>query len=99
MGLQDAASPVIEEFAFFHDFTMVVLVFIIRYVGVVMATMLSNKLINVNLLDGQIVECIWTLIPAVVLVQIAVPSLLLLYMLDETLACGLTVKALGHQWY
>lgn len=59
----------------------------------------KEKFININLLEIQIVEWVWTLIPAVLLLQIALPSLLLLYMLDETVDRMLTVKTVGHQWY
>ena len=61
--------------------------------------MVYNKLINKNLLESQIIESIWTIIPAVILIQIALPSLLLLYMLDEAIDAALTIKVLGHQWY
>jgi len=61
--------------------------------------MLLNKFININLLERQIIECIWTIIPAIILVQIAIPSLLLLYMLEESIDSSLTIKVLGHQWY
>ena len=78
---------------------MVVLVFIISFVLYVMVRLLGNGHMRVGLLEGQIIECVWTLMPAVVLVQIAVPSLLLLYMLDERIRRAVTVKAVGHQWY
>jgi cytochrome c oxidase subunit 2 len=45
------------------------------------------------------IERVWTIIPAIVLIQIAIPSLLLLYMLDESVDSALTVKVIGHQWY
>ena len=99
LGLQDAASPIMEEFIFFHDFAMVVLVFITRFVGYIMFRVLFNYHVNVGLLEGQVIECVWTLMPAIILIQIAVPSLLLLYILDESIKCGLTIKAVGHQWY
>lgn len=99
LGLQDAASPIIEEFIFFHDFTIVILVFIVSFVSYIITRIMFNLHVNTGLLEGQIVECVWTLMPGVVLVQIAVPSLLLLYILDERVSCGLTVKAVGHQWY
>ncbi len=60
---------------------------------------MKNSFINKNLLEIQIVERVWTLIPAVILIQIALPSLLLLYMLDESIDRTLTIKAVGHQWY
>lgn len=61
--------------------------------------MIKNAFINKNLLEIQIVERIWTIIPAVILIQIALPSLLLLYILDESIDSSLTLKAIGHQWY
>ena len=97
MGLQDAISPIIEEFIFFHDFAIVVLVFIVSFVRYIMTRIVFNRYVNTGLLEGQMIECIWTLMPAVILVQIAIPSLLLLYILDERIRCGLTVKAVGHQ--
>lgn len=62
-------------------------------------SIIKNSFINKNLLEIQIVERIWTIIPAIILVQIALPSLLLLYILDESIDRSLTLKAIGHQWY
>ena len=61
--------------------------------------MLYNKYINISLLERQIIESIWTIIPAIILIQIAMPSLLLLYILDESIDSSLTLKVIGHQWY
>ena len=88
-----------EELIFLHDFINMILVFIIRFVGFIMVRIIYNKYINMNLLERQIIECIWTIIPAIILIQIAIPSLLLLYILDESIDSALTLKVLGHQWY
>jgi len=88
-----------EELIFLHDFINIVLIFIIRFVGYIIVSMVYNKYININLLESQIIECIWTIIPAIILIQIAMPSLLLLYILDESVESALTIKVLGHQWY
>ena len=98
-GLQDANSPVMEELVFLHDFINTILVFIITFVGLIMVTILLNKFSNQSLIESQVVECVWTIIPAVILVQIALPSLLLLYILDEVVDTALSIKVLGHQWY
>jgi cytochrome c oxidase subunit 2 len=99
-NLQDAFSPVIEEFIYFHDFTNIILLFILMFVGIILARILSNKVIHKSLLEGQILECIWTLIPALILIQIALPSLVLLYTLEEYRRDkGISLKATGHQWY
>ncbi len=97
--MQDANRPLIEELTQLHDFINLVLIFVLRFVGVIIVLMVMGKHINQNLLEMQIVEWVWTLIPAALLLQIALPSLLLLYMLDESVDRTLTLKTLGHQWY
>ena len=100
INLQDAFSPVMEEFIYFHDFTNIILLFILRFVGLIIIRILFNKVIHKSLLEGQVLECIWTLIPALILIQIALPSLVLLYTLEEYRGDkGISLKATGHQWY
>jgi cytochrome c oxidase subunit 2 len=100
LNLQDAFSPVMEEFIYFHDFTNIILLFILSFVGLILARVLFNKVIHKSLLEGQVLECIWTLIPALILIQIALPSLVLLYTLEEyRREKGISLKATGHQWY
>jgi cytochrome c oxidase subunit 2 len=50
-------------------------------------------------LEGQTIEVIWTILPAIILIFIALPSLRLLYLLDEIRNPWLTLKSIGHQWY
>lgn len=88
-----------EELIFLHDFINIVLLFILSFVLLVIIISVFNKFVNKNLLEIQLVEGVWTIIPAVILVQIAAPSLLLLYILDESGDSSLTLKAIGHQWY
>merc|ERR1712183_963385 len=85
----DANSPIIEELIFLHDFINIILIFIITFVGFIIVRILFNSFINKNLLERQIIECIWTIIPAIILIQIAMPSLLLLYILDESIDSNL----------
>jgi len=75
------------------------LLFIIRFVGFIIIVIISSKFVNTNLIEIQIVEWVWTLIPAILLLQIALPRLLLLYILDERSESKLTLKSIGHQWY
>ncbi len=58
-----------------------------------------NTIINKNLLQGQLIECIWTTVPGLILVQIALPSLSLLYLIEDAPNPNLSIKAIGHQWY
>nr|QDO72154.1 cytochrome c oxidase subunit II [Pandalus japonicus] len=99
LGFQDSASPLMEQLIFFHDHTMLILVMITTLVGYMMASLFFNKLTNRFLLEGQTIEIIWTILPAIILIFIALPSLRLLYLLDEVNTPSITLKAIGHQWY
>lgn len=99
LGLQDSASPIIEQLSFFHDHTLLILTIITVLVGYLIAILFFNKFTNRYLLSGQIIEIIWTILPAIVLVFIAIPSLRLLYLMDEINSPAITLKTIGHQWY
>nr|YP_009110135.1 cytochrome c oxidase subunit II [Hydrobasileus croceus]AIW64830.1 cytochrome c oxidase subunit II [Hydrobasileus croceus] len=99
LNFQDATSPMMEQLHYFHDHTMMVLVVITMMVSYIMGAMFFNSNINRNLLDGQNIETTWTVLPVFVLVIIAMPSLRLLYLLDEVNEPSITLKTVGHQWY
>ncbi len=48
---------------------------------------------------NSLIEVIWTVVPVIVLVAIAIPSFRLLYFMDKTSEAEMTIKAIGHQWY
>uniref|UniRef100_UPI003002B870 cytochrome c oxidase subunit II n=1 Tax=Filchneria zhouchangfai TaxID=3111800 RepID=UPI003002B870 len=99
LSLQDSASPMMEQLTFFHDHALLILIMITTLVSYIMIAMFFNPLINRFLLDGQTIEMIWTILPAITLIFIALPSLRLLYLLDEVSDPALTLKTIGHQWY
>nr|QUB07061.1 cytochrome c oxidase subunit 2 [Lilioceris yunnana] len=97
--LQDSASPNMEQLTFFHDHTLLILIIITVLVGQLLITLFSNKFYHRFLLEGQMIEIIWTILPAITLIFIAIPSLRLIYILDETNNPTITIKTIGHQWY
>nr|AML25694.1 cytochrome c oxidase subunit II [Staphylinidae sp. BMNH 1274190] len=97
--IQDSASPLMEQLMFFHDHSMMILMMITMLVGYMMTSILVNKFNYRYLLEGQEIELIWTLIPAIILIFIALPSLRLLYLLDEISNPLISLKTIGHQWY
>nr|QHW12434.1 cytochrome oxidase subunit II [Mecinus sicardi] len=97
--LQDSASPLMEQLIYFHDHTMMILIIIVILVSQMLLSMLFNKFIHRFLLEGQLIEIVWTILPAIILIMIALPSLRLLYILDEIFNPTITVKAIGHQWF
>nr|QWW91992.1 cytochrome c oxidase subunit II [Abscondita cerata] len=99
LNSQDSISPLMEQLTFFHDHTMMILTIITLIVMYIMVSMMINKYINRLLLEGQMIELIWTIAPAVTLIFIALPSLQLLYLLDEINMPLVSIKSMGHQWY
>nr|YP_009973284.1 cytochrome c oxidase subunit II [Chinapotamon maolanense]QNH92735.1 cytochrome c oxidase subunit II [Chinapotamon maolanense] len=99
LGFQDSASPLMEQLIFFHDHIMLILILIITFVGYLLITLFLNGLIYRYMLENQTIEMIWTMIPAIILIFIALPSLRLLYLLDEVNYPSITLKTIGHQWY
>nr|WNL53876.1 cytochrome c oxidase subunit II [Microtermes sp.] len=99
LSLQDSASPIMEQLIFFHDHALMIMLMIIMTVMYTMVSIIQNKQTSRFILEGQMIETIWTIAPAIILVFIAMPSLRLLYLMDEVHNPALTLKAVGHQWY
>nr|AQM39839.1 cytochrome c oxidase subunit 2 [Orophyllus montanus] len=99
LNLQNSNSPLMEQLTFFHDHTLLILLMITVMVSYIMISLLFNKCTHRFLLEGQTIEIIWTILPAIILIFIALPSLRLLYLLDESMDPLITVKTIGHQWY
>nr|ABW71584.1 cytochrome oxidase subunit II [Mino anais] len=97
-GFQDASSPIMEELMQFHDHALMVALAICSLVLYLLALTLTGKLSSSSV-DAQEIELVWTILPAAVLIMLALPSLRILYMMDEINEPDLTLKAIGHQWY
>nr|YP_010940430.1 cytochrome c oxidase subunit II [Mesechinus dauuricus]WLR81374.1 cytochrome c oxidase subunit II [Mesechinus dauuricus] len=99
LGLQDATSPIMEELMYFHDHTLMIVFLISSLVLYIISAMLTTKLMHTSTVNAQEIETVWTILPAVILILIALPSLRILYMMDEMNDPSLTMKTMGHQWY
>jgi len=98
---QDGASPSFEGIVDLHNRIMFYLVVILFGVSWVMVSIMwnfnksSNKLVYRHLNHGTLIELIWTVGPALVLVAIAFPSFKLLYLMDEVIDPAMTIKCTG----
>nr|UBD07222.1 cytochrome c oxidase subunit II [Otophryne sp. AMNH 101748] len=99
LGFQDAASPIMEELLHFHDHALMAALLISTLVLYIITTLMTTKLSNTNTIDAQEIELVWTIMPAVILIVMALPSLRILYLMDEINDPDLTIKVVGHQWY
>nr|BBM34995.1 cytochrome c oxidase subunit II [Paraliparis dipterus] len=99
LGFQDATSPVMEELLYFHDHALMVIFLISTWVFYIILTLISTKLVDKFTMESHELEIIWTGLPMLVLTLVSLPSLRILYLLEETNTPFLTIKAVGHQWY
>ena len=103
LGFQDSASPIMENIVDFHNYVMIymsmILVGVLYMLVRILITGTSRWISHKEMVHGTLIETVWTVTPAVILVFIGVPSIKLLYMMDEVIEPGITVKVVGHQWY
>ena len=105
LGFQDAASPIMEGIINFYNYVFIYLTFVIIVVVWMIFSILyhfnkSSRVISHKyLIHGTEIELIWTISPALILMVMAFPSFQLLYLMDEVIEPGITLKVIGHQWY
>nr|QDC34193.1 cytochrome c oxidase subunit II [Laodelphax striatellus] len=97
--LPDAYSPTMEQLVYFHDHTMSIITSITILICILLNSLLWNKLIDLNMNEHQMIETWWTILPTIVLFLIAIPSLKILYSMEELINPTISIKSMGHQWY
>ena len=102
--LQPAASPVMENIVWFHNFLFVLITLITLFVLALLVVVVMKFNAKANPVPSKtthntLIEVAWTLIPVLILVGIAVPSFRLLFQQLDIPKADLTVKATGKQWY
>jgi heme/copper-type cytochrome/quinol oxidase subunit 2 len=102
---QDSATPQMEGLVELHDSIMFYLVIILFGVSWILISIIRNytstksPISHKYLNHGTLIELIWTITPAIILILIAFPSFKLLYLMDEVSDPAMSVLAEGHQWY
>nr|YP_010248546.1 cytochrome c oxidase subunit 2 [Pneumocystis oryctolagi]QTK22310.1 cytochrome c oxidase subunit 2 [Pneumocystis oryctolagi] len=102
---QDSASPVAEGIIELHDQVLFyLLIILVGVFWILFSTLYRFQSTNTEIVHkyhnhNTLVEFVWTVSPALILIAIAFPSFKLLYLMDEVIDPSLTIKAIGHQWY
>nr|YP_448665.1 cytochrome c oxidase subunit 2 [Desmarestia viridis]AAS79051.1 cytochrome oxidase subunit II [Desmarestia viridis] len=104
VGFQDPATPIMEGIIFFNGLLMTFMLFVACFVGWLLYQSLSlfDETVHtdpVSFNHSTLLEVVWTIIPAGILMVISVPSYNLLYAMEEVIDPSLTIKVVGHQWY
>ena len=104
LGLQDAATPVMENIVWFHNLllwmiTVIALFVLVLLVVVVVKFNARSNPVPSRTTHNTMIEVLWTVVPVLILVTIAVPSFRLLFLQLNTPQADVTVKATGKQWF
>jgi cytochrome c oxidase subunit 2 len=104
LTFQDPATPIMRGIIDFHNHLMLFIVFIVFFVTYLLYKCFStysesHQYKADTFTHSTVLEVIWTVIPALILIIVAIPSFALLYSMDEMIDPSLTVKIIGHQWY
>jgi cytochrome c oxidase subunit 2 len=104
LGLQTPVTPVAVQIYDFHNLLLVLITAIAVFVTLLMLYVMvkfsaKNNPTPQTTTHNTMLEVLWTAIPIVILVVMAIPSFKLLYYADSTKDAEMTIKAIGHQWY
>ena len=104
MSLQDAASPIMERIQGFHTLLMWIITLITIFVLALLVYVCYRFHEKRNPTPSKrshhaMLEVVWTAVPVLILVIVAIPSFKLLYYSDVVPQTEMTVKAIGRQWY
>ncbi len=104
LDFQPAATPIMEQTALFHDFLMIVITLITVFIFFLLLYCIFRFNERMNPEPSRVshntsLEIVWTVVPVLILVMIAVPSFRLLRDQAEIPKVEMTIKAIGHQWY
>lgn len=101
-GFLDSGSYFMDGIVSLNDHLIYYELILMVVVGWMMMVILIKSVGNLILKDlrhGSILEIVWTLVPGIILILIALPSFRLLYLMNDILEPSLTIKVIGHQWY
>jgi len=103
-GFQDGVTPVMQEINWFHNFLLVITAAIVILVTGLLAYIFVRFNARANpepskTSHNTLLEVVWTIVPVIILVIIAVPSFRLLYLQRDIPDADVTIKAIGNQWY
>lgn len=103
-GFQDPASPVMVELNWLHNLLLYIITGIVVFVSLLLAYTCYRFSAKRNPVPAKfthniLIEIIWTIVPLLVLVVIAVPSFRVLRMVEQSPPAEMTIKVVGSQWY
>lgn len=99
LSFQDCRSFRMMELIRFHDHAIMVMIGIIVLISYIMFYLIFSKAYYKNLSEGTIIETVWSIVPAFLLIILVLPSMKVLYLIEDVKNPSLRFKIVAHQWY
>ncbi len=104
LSFQQSATPIMEQITWFHDFLLVIITLITLFVLALLLIVIFKFNARANPIPSKtthnaLIEVIWTVVPVIILVAIAIPSFRLLFAQLTIPPAEVTIKATGKQWF
>nr|YP_010584271.1 cytochrome c oxidase subunit II [Paracanthobdella livanowi]UZT67760.1 cytochrome c oxidase subunit II [Paracanthobdella livanowi] len=99
MNMQEPNSSISIRILNLHEHTIFIMIIVLSIITYTMYALMFMNLTNRYIKDAQMIETIWTIIPGLLLFTVALPSIRLLYDMEDLKEPLITIKSTGHQWY
>ncbi len=104
MGMQPPATPVTDRLNAFHNELLAIIFLIAAFVMALLLYVIvrfnhRRHPVPTRTSHNAVIEMLWTIVPVLILVIIAIPSFKLMYYMDRVPNPDMTIKVTGHQWY
>jgi len=104
LGFQPPATEVMDRLSAFHDVLLIIITLIAAFVlGLLVYVMWrfnqQRNPLPSRISHNTVIEMLWTVVPVLILISIAIPSFKLMYYMDRVPNPEMTIKVTGHQWY
>nr|BBB46770.1 cytochrome c oxidase subunit 2 [Sarcoptes scabiei] len=99
MSFQDSCSFTMMELSLFHDYMLSILMGIVVMITYILFYIIFNKNFYKNLSESTKIEIIWSVVPVFILIMLVMPSMKVLYLMEDIKTPSLNFKIVAHQWY
>lgn len=96
---QDRSSPFMRHLSFLHDHVIMIMLFVVVFIFYIIVYLVFCGIFYKYFCESTLVEAVWSVVPAFFLIVLVLPSIQILYFIEDVKSPSFTFKVIGHQWY
>lgn len=99
INFQDSCRPFMRHMIFLHDHVIVIMLFVVVFIFYFMIYLSFSSHFYKYFSEGTLIETLWSIVPAFFLIALVLPSMQVLFIIEDLKSPSFTFKVVGHQWY